>query len=166
MFTIDTHTHIIPKHLPDFSKKFGYGEFITLDQHQNSKAWMMQGNKRFREIEANCWDASIRLQQMQGCERPGWFVAVNASGNVNAQIINIIRAPRKSDELVRIGEGNILRLPAVFVRRCATRLHYRSDINRLAEIAAVIFSQPLHRGSTLGRLGVDTKAGNTVPTAN
>ena len=65
MFTIDTHTHIIPKHLLDFSKKFGYGEFITLDQHQNSKAWMMQGNKRFREIEANCWDASIRLQQMQ-----------------------------------------------------------------------------------------------------
>jgi len=65
MFTIDTHTHIIPKHLPDFAKKFGYGEFITLDHHQANKAWMMQGSKRFREIEANCWDAEVRIQQMQ-----------------------------------------------------------------------------------------------------
>jgi aminocarboxymuconate-semialdehyde decarboxylase len=65
MFTIDTHTHIIPKHLPDFSKKFGYGEFITLNHHEPHKAWMMQGSKKFREIEDNCWDAEVRIQQMQ-----------------------------------------------------------------------------------------------------
>jgi len=65
MFTIDTHTHIIPKNIPDFSKKFGYGEFIHLDHHQPGKAWMMQGNKRFREIVANCWDTTIRLEEMQ-----------------------------------------------------------------------------------------------------
>jgi aminocarboxymuconate-semialdehyde decarboxylase len=65
MFTIDTHTHIIPKHLPDFSKKFGYGEFITLDHHTNGKAWMMQGSKRFREILENCWDAKVRIEEMQ-----------------------------------------------------------------------------------------------------
>jgi aminocarboxymuconate-semialdehyde decarboxylase len=65
MFTIDTHTHIIPKHLPDFSKKFGYGEFITLNHHEPRKAWMMQGSKKFREIEDNCWDAEVRIQQMQ-----------------------------------------------------------------------------------------------------
>ncbi|MBI2722953.1 MAG: amidohydrolase [Bacteroidetes bacterium] len=64
MFTIDTHTHIIPKHIPDYSKQFGYGEFIQLNHHQPGKAWMMQGSKRFREIEANCWDADIRLQEM------------------------------------------------------------------------------------------------------
>lgn len=64
MFTIDTHTHIIPKHLPDFAKKFGYGDFITLNHHVEGKAWMMQGNKQFREIEANCWDAEVRLKQM------------------------------------------------------------------------------------------------------
>lgn len=64
MFTIDTHTHIIPKHIPDFNKKFGYGEFIQLDHHTEGKAWMMQGNKRFREIEANCWDAATRILQM------------------------------------------------------------------------------------------------------
>ena len=65
MFTIDTHTHIIPKHLPDFSKKFGYGEFITLDHHAAGKAWMMQGNKRFREITENCWDPLVRIEEMQ-----------------------------------------------------------------------------------------------------
>ena len=64
MFTIDTHTHIIPKHLPDFSKKFGYGNFITLDHHAPGKAWMMQGDKRFREILENCWDPAIRIAEM------------------------------------------------------------------------------------------------------
>ena len=44
MFTIDTHTHIIPKHIPDFTKKFGYGNFIQLDHHQPGRAWMMQGD--------------------------------------------------------------------------------------------------------------------------
>jgi len=65
MFTIDTHTHIIPKHLPDFSKKFGYGEFITLDHHMPGRAWMMQGDKRFREITDNCWDAGVRIHEMK-----------------------------------------------------------------------------------------------------
>ena len=65
MFTIDTHTHIIPKHIPDFTKKFGYGDFIHLDHHAEGRAWMMQGNKRFREIIANCWDEEIRLREMQ-----------------------------------------------------------------------------------------------------
>jgi aminocarboxymuconate-semialdehyde decarboxylase len=65
MFTIDTHTHILPKKLPDFSKKFGYGDFITLEHHEAGKAWMMQGNKRFREITDNCWDAEIRIEEMK-----------------------------------------------------------------------------------------------------
>jgi aminocarboxymuconate-semialdehyde decarboxylase len=65
MFTIDTHTHIIPRELPDFSGKFGYGEFITLDHHQPGKAWMMQGSRRFREIVENCWNPLVRIEEMK-----------------------------------------------------------------------------------------------------
>ncbi|HPQ07859.1 MAG TPA: amidohydrolase family protein [Bacteroidia bacterium] len=62
--SIDIHTHIIPAELPDFSKQFGYGEFITLHHHLPNKAWMMQGDKKFREIDINCWDVSVRLEEM------------------------------------------------------------------------------------------------------
>jgi aminocarboxymuconate-semialdehyde decarboxylase len=65
MFTIDTHTHIIPHSLPDFTSKFGYGNFIKLEHHVPGRAWMMQGSKRFREIEENCWDPEVRISQMQ-----------------------------------------------------------------------------------------------------
>jgi aminocarboxymuconate-semialdehyde decarboxylase len=65
MFTIDSHTHIIPKHIPDFNKQFGYGDFITLKHHEPGKAIMMQGNKKFREIELNCWDVEARLEDMK-----------------------------------------------------------------------------------------------------
>jgi aminocarboxymuconate-semialdehyde decarboxylase len=65
MFTIDTHTHIIPRDLPDFTARFGYGNFIRLEHHEKGKAWMMQGSKRFREILENCWEASVRIAEME-----------------------------------------------------------------------------------------------------
>jgi hypothetical protein len=27
LFSIDVHTHILPKEIPDYKKKFGYGEW-------------------------------------------------------------------------------------------------------------------------------------------
>ena len=30
---IDVHTHILPEHMPDWAKRFGYGDFIRLDHH-------------------------------------------------------------------------------------------------------------------------------------
>ncbi len=60
---IDMHTHIIPKELPDWSSEFGYGNFIHLDHHRPGFARMMQGGKFFREIESNCWDAQLRIEE-------------------------------------------------------------------------------------------------------
>lgn len=61
--TIDIHTHIMPRIMPNWVKKFGYGDFIHLE-HRNCKACMMKGDKLFREVEDNCFDERVRLVEM------------------------------------------------------------------------------------------------------
>lgn len=63
MLKIDMHTHIIPEILPDFASKFGYDGFIRLHHHKPGAARMMQGDRFFREIQANCWDPELRIQE-------------------------------------------------------------------------------------------------------
>lgn len=63
MLKIDSHTHILPKKLPDWSEKFGYGDFIYLQHHKKGAAKMMKGNQFFREIKENCWDAELRIKE-------------------------------------------------------------------------------------------------------
>ena len=60
---IDIHTHIMPDKMPNWVQKFGYGEFIHLE-HRNCKACMMKGDKLFREVEDNCFDAGVRIKEM------------------------------------------------------------------------------------------------------
>lgn len=49
--------------MPNWSEKFGYGDFIYLQHHRKGFAKMMRGNQFFREIKANCWDAEIRIDE-------------------------------------------------------------------------------------------------------
>jgi aminocarboxymuconate-semialdehyde decarboxylase len=63
MLKIDMHTHILPEKLPDWTTKFGYGNFIHLDHHRPGFARMMQGTKFFREIAQNCWDPALRIDE-------------------------------------------------------------------------------------------------------
>jgi aminocarboxymuconate-semialdehyde decarboxylase len=60
---IDMHTHLMPADFPDFAKKFGYGDFIRLEHHRPGFARMMKGDRFFREIEQNCWDAVLRIDE-------------------------------------------------------------------------------------------------------
>jgi len=63
MLKIDMHTHIIPKTVPNWTKKFGYGDFIYLDHKQEGMADMMQGGQYFRTIKENCWDEEVRIKE-------------------------------------------------------------------------------------------------------
>ncbi len=74
---IDIHTHIMPKEMPRWAERFGYGKFIHLEHHKNCCARMMQGDKFFREIDSNCWDPEKRIKE---CDRD----------HVNVQVLSII----------------------------------------------------------------------------
>lgn len=73
MLTIDIHTHIIPEHLPDFAKKYGYNGFVRLDHHKPCCAKMMIDDKFFREIQDNCWSP---VRRMEECDKHNVHVQV------------------------------------------------------------------------------------------
>lgn len=69
MLCIDTHTHIIPKNLPNFKKMFGYDGFIKMDysckhsKKKNKCDMILDNNKFFRTINSNCWDIDVRNKE-------------------------------------------------------------------------------------------------------
>jgi aminocarboxymuconate-semialdehyde decarboxylase len=73
---IDIHTHIMPDKMPNWVQKFGYGDFIHLE-HRHCKACMMKGDKLFREVGDNCFDAALRMKEMDDT-------------NVNVQVLSTI----------------------------------------------------------------------------
>jgi aminocarboxymuconate-semialdehyde decarboxylase len=78
MLKIDVHTHILPKDIPRWKEKFGYGGFITLEHHKPCCAKMLKDDgKFFREIESNCWSAEKRIEE---CD----------SQNLNVQVLSTV----------------------------------------------------------------------------
>ena len=65
MLKIDMHTHIIPKKLPNWMEKFGYGDFIHLIHNSDRTADMMQGGNFFRRIEENSWNEKQRITEYE-----------------------------------------------------------------------------------------------------
>ena len=64
MLKIDIHTHILPKDIPRWKEKFGYGGFVTLEHHKPCCARMLKDDgKFFREVEDNCWSAERRIEE-------------------------------------------------------------------------------------------------------
>ena len=77
MLKIDIHTHIIPEHVPKWSEKFFDKRYIHLDHYCPGCARMIQGDKFFREVESNCWDAKARLKDCN-------------EHKVNVQVLSVI----------------------------------------------------------------------------
>ena len=77
MLKIDIHTHIMPRNIPKWADRFGYGDFIHLEDCGECVANMMLGDRFFREVESNCWDPKTRKHE---CEAHG----------VNVQVLSII----------------------------------------------------------------------------
>jgi aminocarboxymuconate-semialdehyde decarboxylase len=71
---IDVHTHILPREIPRWREKFGYGGFITLDHYKPCCARMVRDDgTAFRDIDENCWNAEKRIEE---CDDTGVNVQV------------------------------------------------------------------------------------------
>lgn len=66
---IDLHTHILPppERWPKWAEKFGEPGWVSLEQHKPCCARMWRDGKMFREINANCWDAAVRVRECDAC---------------------------------------------------------------------------------------------------
>ncbi len=73
MLKIDIHTHILPENWPNLKERYGYGGFVQLDHYRPCCARMMIDGKAFREIESNCWDPDVRIDE---CNKHGVKVQV------------------------------------------------------------------------------------------
>lgn len=74
MLKIDVHTHILPRDIPKWKERFGYGGFITLDHYKPCCARMLRDDgTAFRDVDENCWSAEKRLEE---CDAAGIDVQV------------------------------------------------------------------------------------------
>ncbi|MBI3260290.1 MAG: amidohydrolase [Ignavibacteriae bacterium] len=62
---LDIHAHILPERWDRLKEKYGYGGFIELDHYTTGRAKMMRDDGVFfREIEENCWNPLLILDDM------------------------------------------------------------------------------------------------------
>jgi aminocarboxymuconate-semialdehyde decarboxylase len=112
MLKIDIHTHILPKDIPNWKDKFGYGGFITLDHYQPCCARMLRDDGvAFRDVEDNCWSAEKRIEE---CDVAG----------VNVQVLSTVPVmfsywakPRDGAEIAHFLNDHIAEIVSEFPLR-------------------------------------------------
>lgn len=62
--SIDIHSHFLPYQWENLDKKFGGAPWPWLRQDGSGKAMLMIGEKEFRPVYSACWDAEIRLEEL------------------------------------------------------------------------------------------------------
>ena len=64
MRTIDIHTHFFPESWPDLSARFGTPDWPRIRHLEKGHAEILLGDRFFRKIYSACWDAELRLREM------------------------------------------------------------------------------------------------------
>jgi aminocarboxymuconate-semialdehyde decarboxylase len=112
MLKIDVHTHILPKEIPKWKERFGYGGFITLDHYQPCCARMVRDDGvAFRDVEENCWSSEKRIEE---CDATG----------VNVQVLSTVPVmfsywakPQDGAEIARFLNDHIAEIVSKFPLR-------------------------------------------------
>ncbi|MBX9691831.1 MAG: amidohydrolase [Cyanobacteria bacterium] len=104
---IDIHTHIMPKDLPDFKSRFGYGGFIKLEHYASCRAKLLRDDgKFFREVESNCWDPETRMSE---CDTHGVSMQVLSTVPI---MFSYWAEPQHAHELARFLNDHIAQIVA------------------------------------------------------
>src|SRR3974390_1183988 len=64
MPVIDIHNHFFPRTWPDLAARYGTPDWPWIKHNEAGKADIMVGDRFFREIYSACWDAEVRLREM------------------------------------------------------------------------------------------------------
>ncbi|MGA8273514.1 MAG: tryptophan 2,3-dioxygenase family protein [Candidatus Sulfotelmatobacter sp.] len=64
MQVIDIHNHFFPSSWPDLAARYGTPNWPWIKHTEPGKADIMVGDRFFRHIYSACWDADVRLQEM------------------------------------------------------------------------------------------------------
>src|SRR5688572_15733854 len=112
MLKIDVHTHILPKEIPQWKDRFGYGGFIALEHCSPCSARMVRDDGvRFRDVDENCWSPEKRIEE---CDLSG----------VNIQVLSTVPVmfsywakPEDGAEIARFLNDHIAEVVAEFPSR-------------------------------------------------
>ena len=64
MQVIDIHNHFFPSSWPDLAARYGTPNWPWIKHTEPGKADIMVGDRFFRHIYSACWDADVRLREM------------------------------------------------------------------------------------------------------
>jgi aminocarboxymuconate-semialdehyde decarboxylase len=64
MPVIDIHNHFFPRIWPDLTVRYGTPNWPWIKHTEAGKAEIMVGDRLFRQIYSACWDAEVRLNEM------------------------------------------------------------------------------------------------------
>ncbi|MFZ1701587.1 MAG: amidohydrolase family protein [Pyrinomonadaceae bacterium] len=112
MLKIDVHTHILPRDIPAWKDRFGYGGFISLDHYKPCCAKMVRDDgKQFRDIDENCWSPERRIEE---CEASGIDVQVLSTVPV---MFSYWAKPQDGAEIARFLNDGIAEIVERYPRR-------------------------------------------------